>query len=402
MSEFNTNLRAFLNQLNKAFPDYRPLRKLRNDAKKRMANAPDALMESFASFFDNDQDALIALRNGDVDALMFQDRVVRCPVGAVALKLWTGMSDASKEASRRHLSSLAAAAGLDEGGDPGLASGARGWSAVFSEVMGKRVLVPSAFLGKVEKGIELLRGLVTSIEEDDVRPEDLEELLDGVDLDLGTVPDAVDGNGNEGDESSALKELLRRCKEVMGPDGRSIDSAEVAAYVLAKLKDERCSKIVATLRSAFSNVQSRHVQSALAKVAHALDFSSLEAAAESIRSIDPGDYEVEMRGLAKGVDASKLQVVARSMGELLEASGMAGVVGLKDVARKLNGILGGGNGGDAPGVLSGIMSSETAPGMIAQIPAAIGEDGSIDLGRAAALAMRSRRVPKRPRVTGRI
>jgi hypothetical protein len=397
MGEFNANLRGFVNQLHKAFPDYKPLRKLRNEVKQKMANSPDALMEAFASFFEGDQDAVIALRNGDVETLTSLERVVRCPVGALAVKLWGGMSVGSKDASRRHLLSLAAAAGLDEGADPGLATGARAWSLVFSEVMGKRVLVPAAFLGKMEQGIELLRDLAATVEEDDIRQEDLEELLDGVDLDLGTS-DAAEPE--EDGLSGVLKALLPRFKEVMGSD-RRIDSAEVATYALAKLKDERCAKIVATLWSAFSNVQSRYLQSALSKAANAVDLSSVEAAADSIRSIDPRDFEEEMRGLAKGVDASKLQAVARSMGELLETSGMAGAFGVRDAARKLGGMLADDGPGGSGGVLSGIMSSDAAPGMISQIPAAIGEDGSLDLGRAAALAMRSRRVPKRPRITGR-
>lgn len=404
MADFNTDLRGFLNQLNRAFPDYRPLRRLRNDAKRMMANSPESPAASFASFFEGDQEALIALRNGDVDALLSQERVVGCALGALAAKLWGGMSAGSREASRRHLLAMAAAAGLDEGTDPGLANGARAWSAVFSEVLGKRVLVPSAFLGKMERVVELLRDLIDAMEDDDLPPEELEEMLDGVDLDLGAIEER---GGDEGERrgqglSEALGKLLPRFKEVMLMEraGGRMESAEVAEYVLAKLKDERCVKAVASLRSAFSNVQSRHLQSALAKLAGAVDVSSVESAVASVRAIDPRDFEEEMSGMAKGLDASKLQAVARSLGKLLETSGVAGALGVDDVSEKLDGMFGGREGSER-GVVSTLMSSEAAPGMISQIPAAIGEDGSLDLGRAAAMAMRSRRVPKRPRVTGK-
>jgi hypothetical protein len=316
MAVFNVHLRGFLNQLNRAFPDYRPLWNLRNDAKRRMANSPESPAASFASFFEGDQEALIALRNGDVDALLSQERVVGCPLGALAAKLWGGMSAGSREASRRHLSAMVAAADLDEGTDPALANGARAWSAVFSEVLGKRVMVPLAFLAKMERAVELLRDLIEAMEDDDLPPEELEGMLDGVDLDLGAI---AERGGDKGERqglglSKALGKLLPRFKEVMGAAGARMEFAEVAEYVLAKLKDERCVKPVASLRSAFSNVQSWHLQSALAKLAAAVDVSSVESAVASVRAIDPRDFEEEMRGMAKGVDASKLQAVARSLG----------------------------------------------------------------------------------------
>ena len=227
-------------------------------------------------------------------------------------------------------------------------------------------------------------------------------MLDGVDLDLGAI---AESGGDEGERqgqglSEALGKLLPRFKEVMG-SRRGAHRVRGGGRVRAGEAEGRALRQDRGLpRSAFSNVQSRHLQSALAKLAGAVDVSSVESAVASVRAIDPRDFEEEMRGMAKGVDASKLQAVARSLGKLLETSGVAGALGVEDVSEKLDGMFGGREGSER-GVVSTLMSSEAAPGMISQIPAAIGEDGSLDLGRAAAMAMRSRRVPKRPRVTGK-
>lgn len=317
------------------------------------------------------------------------------------------MSDASKDAARKHLEALRDATGLAAGVDPKLAAAARAWSGVFSEILGKRVVVPALFLSKVERVVDMARQMINSMDEEDLKQEDMDELLDGVDLGgmlqaAGATAEDVEPDSN--DLMHKVTDILSKLKQwAAGEEGRDIDSEMVAVYVAGRLKDVRYRDVVSTLRSTLMNVRANFVQSALRKLAEQIDVSDPRSLVESGQELDIGIFEEEVRGIMSGVDSAKAQTLIASFTKLVQESGVAEALGMSDVSESLWSMTGGGGASGASGSnpMSRLLNSELTPGLISQLPSAIGADGSIDIGRATALALRSRRVAKRPRITGK-
>lgn len=404
MGDFNTIAKGFANQLNKAFPNYAPLIKLRTRMKQCIRKDSDALQEAWTRFFRSDSDALSALQNGDVEGLVANEHVLSM---LDIVKLWYGMSEASKDAARKHLEALRDATGLAAGVDPKLAAAARAWSGVFSEILGKRVVVPALFLSKVERIVDMARQMINSMDEEDLKQEDMDELLDGVDL--GGMLKAA-GATSEDDAEPDTKDLMHKVTDMLtklkqwasGEEGKDIDSEMVAAFVAGKLRDAKYRDVVSTLRSTLINVKANFVQSALRKLAEQIDVSDPRSLVESGQDLDIGIFEEELRGIMTGVDSAKAQTLIASFTKLVQESGVAEALGMSDVSESLKTMAGGGASGGSSNPMSRLMNSELTPGLISQLPSAIGADGSIDIGRATALALRSRRVAKRPRITGKI
>ncbi|GAQ86580.1 hypothetical protein KFL_002980040 [Klebsormidium nitens] len=337
-------------------------------------------------FFQRDPDALAALQNGDTDALMESPSLQR-HMGEV-LKLWLGMSDASKQATRRHLETLRDATGLTSGADPSTVAAAKTWSDVFT----KRVVVPSLFLQQVENLVSIARDSISGMKDEYAAESDIEGLLEGVDMDLGDLGEA------DAEPLDVVSKLLPQLKEwAQASGGSTLDSKAVGEYVLEKLAAPTYADILSSMRSTLINVKATYIQSALRKLSETIDTASLEAVIQSSQGLDVDMFEEEMRGIMPGVDASRAQALLEAFSKLLQQSGMADALKLGDAFKSL-----GGEGGRGSGVVSvsRLIGSELALGMISQLPSAVREDGSIDVGRVAALALKARKA-KRPRITGR-
>lgn len=403
MGDFNAIAKGFANQLNKAFPNYAPLVKLRTRMKQCIRKDPECLQEAWTRFFRSDSDALSALQNGDIEGLIANEHVSS---QLDIVKLWYGMSGASKDAARKHLEALRDAAGLAAGVDPKLAAAARAWSGVFSEILGKRVVVPALFLSKVERTVEMARHMINSMDEEELKQEDVDELLDGVDV--GGMIRAAGGSSEDAAPDS--NDLMHKVTDMLtklklwaaGEEGKDIDSEMVATFVADKLKDAKYRGVVNTLRSTLLNVRANFVQSALRKLAERIDVSDPRSLVESGQDLDLGIFEEEIQGIMSGVDSAKAQTLIASFSKLVQESGVAEALGMSDVSESLKTMAGGGSSSGGGNPMSRLLNSELTPGLISQLPSAIGADGSIDVGRAAALALRSRRVAKRPRITGKL
>jgi hypothetical protein len=390
MAEFNQCAVSFVNQLSKAFPNYQPLKKFRNKLKNACRQHTDGPQEEWLCFFQGDPDALAALQNGDIDALVEIPSLQR-HMGEV-LKLWLGMSDASKQATGRHLETLRGATGLTSGADPSTVAAAKTWSDVFTKIIGKRVVVPSLFLQQVENLVSIARDLISGMKDEYAAESDIEELLEGVDMDLGDLGEAV------AEPLDVVSKLLPQLKEwAQASGGSTLDSKAVGEYVLEKLAAPTYADILSSMRSTLINVKATYIQSALRKLSKTIDTASLETVIQSSQGLDVEMFEEEMRGIMSSVDASRAQALLEAFSTLLQQSGMADALKLGDAFKSLGGE--GTSGGRGSGV-SRLIGSELAPRMISQLPSAVREDGSIDVGRMAALALKARKA-KRPRITER-
>lgn len=401
MADFNGSLISFLKQLCKAFPTYQPLKKLKTKAKNAIRQNPDGPQEAWTAFFTSDPDALVALQNGDLDALV-DSPCIQASLGEVA-KLWHGMSGTSKLATLKHIENLRDTTGLASGANQRTVAAAKTWSDVFTKILGKRVVVPSLFLQKVEDMVGIAKLAIANMNEDGVSEESLEELLDGVDMDLGSLNELAASIVAEAGEQplNAVAKLLPQLKQWAESSGESnMDSDSLGKYVLEKLDAPTYAEILAGMRSTLVNVKATFIQSALRRLAEALNTSSLDALVRSAQELEMDAFEEEVRGIMSGVDSSRAQAMVESFMKLLQQSGLAETLKLGETLKGLG--VGGAGGGAASGsgMVSRIVGSDMAPGMISQLPSAVREDGSIDVGRMAALALKARKA-KRPRITGR-
>lgn len=364
---YGSALRRIVSRANALFPKNRAVDRLRSMSKASLRHSPTESMKKFKRALEGVHGFSEALSTADYAFFVERESVLGVN-GLGSLFLQTTPED--KLLLWNHFIDMCNAAFSEE---KVVEAHAR-WSRTVSCLLGKSVTINVETGGKIDGILSLCIDFFNAKAK---TPEDIADILDGVDLENVAAHDGVKG---------VLSGLLERLP-------KDLDPKTISESIPSFLESSKARPAIGALHKICKKVDNGALERIIDGIVSQLRVNSIDELVGSCQSLDISVLSGEMAVLSKCIQQQ--EVIEALRGLLTEVDPATLKMGL---AAAMGGAPGREAGSD---VLRQVLKSDLIPGLAAQAPAIFKEDGTIDMDKLVTAITRPGKLPKAPRLSMR-